>query len=127
MKNGKRTKVKWRSKARYQTRPVVYLNAFQYFQIIQWMRLQAFYQQQKVAAEAAEAGKAKQVLPNHHAVLGVPRTASNDDIKAAFRRLAKEYHPDVVAHLGSEIRQEAERKMTMINEAYEQLSKNLEG
>lgn len=31
---------------------------------------------------------------DHYAILGVPRTASQDDIKRAFRRLAAEHHPD---------------------------------
>lgn len=49
-------------------------------------------------------------------VLGVPRGASEDTIKAAYRRLAKEYHPDL--HPGDAA---AAQKMNEINQAYEQL------
>lgn len=52
-------------------------------------------------------------------VLGVPQNASDDEIKAAYRRLAKKYHPDVNG--GSA---EAERKMKEVNEAYAILIKN---
>jgi DnaJ-class molecular chaperone len=49
-------------------------------------------------------------------VLGVQRGASEDDIKQAYRRLAKQYHPDL--HPGD---QNAARKMNEINEAYDAL------
>ena len=49
-------------------------------------------------------------------VLGVSRNASDEEIKQAFRKLAKKYHPDL--HPGDE---EAARKMQEINAAYEQL------
>lgn len=55
---------------------------------------------------------------DYYGVLGVERTASADEIKRAFRRLAKEYHPD--AHQGD--KKEAERKFRRIAEAYEVLS-----
>jgi len=52
-------------------------------------------------------------------VLGLPRTASADDIKKAYRRLARQYHPDL--HSGSK-KTEMERKFKELNEANEVLS-----
>lgn len=49
-------------------------------------------------------------------VLGVSRNAGKDDIKKAFRKLAREYHPDVSDH------SDAEARFKEINEAYEVLS-----
>ena len=53
---------------------------------------------------------------NCYSVLGVPRTATTSEIRAAYRRLARMYHPD----LNSE--PEAETRMKEINEAYNVLS-----
>jgi len=53
---------------------------------------------------------------DYYAVLGVPRDASADDIKKAFRKLARQYHPDVSKSPG------AETKFKEINESYEVLS-----
>ncbi len=50
-------------------------------------------------------------------VLGVPPTASMDEVKAAYRKLALKYHPD--RNGGSK---EAEEKMKQINEAYAQVT-----
>jgi curved DNA-binding protein len=54
---------------------------------------------------------------DYYAVLGVPRTASEKEIKAAYRMLARKYHPDV-----NRENKEAEEKFKGINEAYEVLS-----
>ena len=54
---------------------------------------------------------------DYYKVLGVTKTASVDDIKKAFRKLARKYHPDV--NPGDK---KAEEKFKEINEAYEVLS-----
>jgi curved DNA-binding protein len=53
---------------------------------------------------------------DYYETLGVPRGASDADIKKAFRKLAREYHPDVAKN-----KKHAEEKFKEINEAYEVL------
>lgn len=53
---------------------------------------------------------------DYYEILGVDKSASSADIKRAFRRLAKQYHPDVSKE------KDAESKFKEINEAYEVLS-----
>jgi uncharacterized membrane protein YkvA (DUF1232 family) len=59
--------------------------------------------------------------PGPYATLGVPRSASQETIQAAYRARMNEYHPDKVAHLGEELQQLAHRKALEIQRAYEQL------
>jgi curved DNA-binding protein len=54
---------------------------------------------------------------DYYESLGVPRAASDADIKKAFRKLAREYHPDVAKN-----KKQAEERFKEINEAYEVLS-----
>src|ERR1700722_14980255 len=54
---------------------------------------------------------------DYYETLGVPRTASDADIKKSFRKLARQYHPDVAKD-----KKHAEEKFKEINEAYEVLS-----
>ena len=55
---------------------------------------------------------------DYYGTLGVPRGASKDEIKRAYRRLAKKYHPD----LNKENPKEAEEKFKQVSEAYEVLA-----
>jgi cold shock CspA family protein len=56
-------------------------------------------------------------------VLELNPNASDDDITAAYRRMAQMYHPDKVTNLGAELQQLADRKMKEINAAYELLKR----
>ncbi|MFW5708944.1 MAG: DnaJ domain-containing protein, partial [Chloroflexota bacterium] len=53
---------------------------------------------------------------DYYDILGVQRNASKDDIKRSFRKLARQYHPDVSEE------PDAEAKFKEINEAYEVLA-----
>jgi len=56
-------------------------------------------------------------MPDYYAILGVPREASTEDIKRAYRKLARESHPDANPH-----DQHAEERFKAVSEAYEVLS-----
>lgn len=56
-----------------------------------------------------------------YTILGVTPSSSEEQVRAAFREKARQYHPDKVAHLGPELRVVAERKMREINAAYEMI------
>ena len=56
-------------------------------------------------------------MKNYYEVLGVAECATESEIKSAYRKLAKQYHPDT--HPGN---MECEKKFREINEAYDTLS-----
>jgi DnaJ like chaperone protein len=60
---------------------------------------------------------------NAYKILEIDKTATNEDIKKAYRTMAKKYHPDKVIHLGKEHQKGAEEKFKQVQAAYEQLQK----
>lgn len=58
----------------------------------------------------------------HYSVLGIPETATQSEIKAAYRNLLKKIHPDTVSTLSPDLRHEAEDVTKQINVAYSVLS-----
>ncbi|MBQ8642200.1 MAG: J domain-containing protein [Clostridia bacterium] len=64
-------------------------------------------------------------MKDPYSVLGVPRTATDDEIKKAYRDLARKYHPDNYAD--TNLAEVAEEKMKEINEAYEAVQQERKG
>ena len=62
------------------------------------------------------AGMASSQLKDHYQTLGVSRNATQKELQAAFRKLARKYHPDANKDEPS-----AEEQFKNINEAYEDL------
>ena len=62
-------------------------------------------------------------LEDAYKVLGISPSATDDEVKKAYRRLALEHHPDRVAKLGEDVRLAAEKKFQEINAAKEKIYK----
>ena len=52
-------------------------------------------------------------------ILEIPATATDDEVKKAYRRMAMKFHPDKVAQLGEEVQKAAGEKFKKVQEAYE--------
>ena len=63
-------------------------------------------------------------LEDAYKVLGISPTATDDEVRKAYRRLALEHHPDRVAALGEDVRKAAEKKFQEINEAKDRIYKS---
>ena len=59
---------------------------------------------------------------DYYSILGVSKTASADEIKKAYRKLARKYHPDI-----NQNNEEAKKKFQQVNEANEVLSDSEKG
>ena len=60
---------------------------------------------------------------NAYTILGVDSDATDEEVKKAYREMAKKNHPDLVGNLGEEVRMAAEKKFQEINQAYETIKK----
>ena len=54
-------------------------------------------------------------------ILEIDSSVTNDEIKKAYRKMAKKYHPDKVTHLGKELQELAEEKFKAVNKAYKDI------
>jgi DnaJ like chaperone protein len=62
-------------------------------------------------------------IENDYKVLEIEPSATDDEVKKAYRKQAMKHHPDKVNHLGDEIRKAAEERFAKLNEAYERIKK----
>ncbi|GAB1308176.1 co-chaperone DjlA [Urechidicola sp. KH5] len=62
-------------------------------------------------------------IGNAYKILEIEKTASDADVKKAYRRMVKKHHPDKLQHLGEEHVKGAEDKFRQIQKAYESIQK----
>jgi len=65
-------------------------------------------------------------VPNTEAdykILEIETTATDEEVKKAYRRMAMKYHPDKVSHLGDDFQKAANEKFQSVNKAYESIKK----
>lgn len=62
-------------------------------------------------------------LESAYKILGISPDASDEEVKAAYRKMALKHHPDRVATLGEDVKKAAEQKFQEINNAKEQIFK----
>lgn len=79
---------------------------------------QSDHQQSSSTSSSSEA----QALSPHD-ILGISSDADQEEIRSAYRKLANQYHPDKVAHLGEEFHTMAEKRFKEIQKAYDELKR----
>ena len=57
-------------------------------------------------------------------ILEISPSATDNEVKKAYRKMANKYHPDKVAHLGKEMQNIAEEKFKAVSEAYQEIKKS---
>ncbi len=62
-------------------------------------------------------------IDSAYKVLEIAPEATDEEVKAAYRKMAVKYHPDKVEHLGPEIRKSAEEKFQQLQAAYDEIKK----
>jgi DnaJ like chaperone protein len=65
-------------------------------------------------------------VPNTEAdykIMEIEPTATDEELKKAYRRMAMKYHPDKVSHLGEDFQKAANEKIQSVNRAYQNIKK----
>jgi len=75
----------------------------------------------KKAKDTQNTEKSRSADKKPEDILGVKKGASKEEIRAAYRKAVKDYHPDRVAHLGKEFQELANEKFLEIKAAYDTL------
>jgi len=69
-------------------------------------------------------GMFRQNLEGDYEILGIEKSATDEEVKKAYRQMAIRFHPDKVASLGEEYQKGAKEKFQKIQEAYDNIKKS---
>lgn len=83
------------------------------------MSIHARHFRQQYDTGGAQTGSSYPRGKDPYQVLGLQSTATDEEVKKAYRRYAMKYHPDKVANMSEEVRKNAEAQFREINAAYE--------
>ncbi|GGE34635.1 TerB family tellurite resistance protein [Psychroflexus planctonicus] len=64
-----------------------------------------------------------QSADNAYKILEIEKSATDDEVKKAYRKMAKKYHPDKLQHMDEAYQKGAQEKFTKVQEAYERIQK----
>ena len=81
-----------------------------------------YFEQNKESPGTGSGFKKANTQKDPYTALNIPRNASQEEIKKAYKQLANKYHPDKVLHLGDEFKKLAEERFKEIQEAYRELT-----
>ena len=65
----------------------------------------------------------KATKQDYYTILEIKESASDDEVKKAYRKMAKKYHPDKLLDMGVDVKKAAEEKFLKVQEAYERICK----
>ena len=63
-------------------------------------------------------------VDNDYKILEISKSSSNEDVKKAYRKMAKKYHPDKLQNVSEDIIRMAQEKFNKVNQAYERIMKS---
>ena len=94
------------------------------YESIKSMFTGGYYSQGGYSSSGSGSTYRSHMLDDDYKILEISPDASDDEVKKAYRTMAKKYHPDRVAHLGEEMRKQAEEKFARLSDAYDNIKKS---
>ena len=92
---------------------------------IKAMYMGGYYQQTGGQSSSYESNREyrSHTLDDDYKILEISPDATDEEVKKAYRTLVKKHHPDRVAHLGDDMRKQAEEKFAKLTDAYDNIRK----